>query len=54
MISATTNDSLLLPLLAENSLTVRRQLNVALEQQSTGYVADTYGGLGPAARTSLP
>ena len=53
MISATGNTPSLLNQLAANSADVQAQLAVALEQQSTGRVADTYAGLGTAVRTSV-
>ncbi len=39
--------------LAGSAAAVQDQLNVALEQQSTGLVSDTYSGLGTGLRTSL-
>ena len=39
--------------LANNSAAVKRQLEAAQVQQSTGYVSDSYSGLGSGARTSL-
>ena len=50
---ATSGASGLLGQLAGNTSTVQQQLNVALEQQSTGLVSQSYSGLGSGARTTL-
>ena len=39
--------------LANNSASIKRQLDAAQVQQSTGYISNTYSGLGAGARTSL-
>ncbi len=39
--------------LANNSASIKRQLDAAQVQQSTGYVSNTYSGLGSSTRTSL-
>ena len=43
----------LLSLLADNSAVVRRQLDTATTQASTGRIAETYAGLGVGAKASL-
>lgn len=53
MIGATSSDGYLPGLQAGNSGVVKGQLDAALEQQSTGLVSQSYGGLGAAARTTL-
>ena len=46
-------DGALLTRLSDNSAAVRRQLDAATVQASTGRIAETYAGLGAGARTSL-
>ncbi len=46
-------NSALLARLADNSAAVRRQLDTATTQASTGRIAETYAGLGVGAKTSL-
>ncbi len=56
MIAATGNaglDASLLARLTGNSNTVKRQLDVALQQEGTGKISDAYAGLGTGLRTSL-
>ncbi len=50
---STPSDSALLARLAGNSAVVRRQLDTATMQASTGRIAETYAGLGVGAKTSL-
>ena len=50
---STTPDAGLLGRLADNSAGLRALLDTALQQQSSGKVAQAYGGLGSAVRTSL-
>ena len=52
-VSNPADDPGLIAHLAANSASVQSQLNVALEQQSTGLVSDVYSGLGTGLRTSL-
>ena len=47
------SDGALLTRLSDNSAAVRRQLDAATVQASTGRIAETYAGLGAGARTSL-
>lgn len=53
MIGATAPEPGLLARLTQAGSLVRQRLDAALEQQSSGHVADSYGGLGTLARTSL-
>ena len=53
MINGVNTEPGLLARLAANSSGVRRSLDVALQQQASGRVADTYAGLGVGGRTSL-
>ncbi len=46
-------ESALLARLADNSATVRRQLDTATTQVSTGRIAESYAGLGTGAKVSL-
>ncbi len=48
-----TLDGGLLSRLTANSLAVKKQLDTALQQESTGRIADDYAGLGAGSRTSL-
>ena len=50
---STSGNSTLLARLADNSAVVRRQLDTATTQASTGRIAETYAGLGVGAKTSL-
>lgn len=50
---STPGSSALLARLADNSAAVRRQLDTATTQQTTGRIAETYAGLGAGAKTSL-
>ncbi len=43
----------LLARLADNSATVRRQLDTAATQVATGRIAESYAGLGTGAKVSL-
>ena len=45
--------SALLARLADNSANVRRQLDIATTQETTGRIAESYGGLGTGAKVSL-
>lgn len=49
----TPSDGALLARLADNSASVRRQLDTATTQSSTGRIAENYAGLGVGAKTSL-
>jgi len=51
--SGTINGYGLLATLSQDSSTIQGQLSVATQQVATGKVADTYAGLGAAARVSL-
>ena len=51
--SSTPGNSALLARLADNSAIVRRQLDTATTQASTGRIAENYAGLGVGAKTSL-
>lgn len=53
MIASAGLDGSLLSRLTDNSTQVRKALEAALTQQSTGKVSDTYAGLGAGLRTSL-
>jgi len=50
---STPSDSALLARLADNSAAIRRQLDTATTQSSTGRIAESYAGLGVGAKTSL-
>ncbi len=50
---STPGNSALLTRLADNSAAVRRQLDAATTQASTGRIAEAYAGLGVGAKTSL-
>jgi len=47
------SDGALLARLADNGAAIRRQLDTATTQSSTGRIAESYGGLGVGAKTSL-
>lgn len=47
------SDAALLSRLSDHSGVVRRQLDVATTQASTGRIAESYGGLGAGAKTTL-
>lgn len=53
MITATTGPTGILGTLTSDSSAIKAQLDVALEQQTTGLVSQTYSGLGANAQTSL-
>lgn len=53
MIASAGLDASLLTRLADSSNTVKRQLDIALQQESTGKISDAYAGLGTGLRTSL-
>lgn len=53
MIASAGLDASLLTRLADNSNAVKRQLDVALQQEGTGKITDAYAGLGTGLRTSL-
>ena len=52
-INSTPVNNALIARLADNSAVVRRQLDTATTQASTGRIAETYAGLGVGAKTSL-
>ena len=53
MIASAGLDASLLTRLTDSSNAVKRQLDVALQQEGTGKIADAYAGLGTGLRTSL-
>jgi flagellar hook-associated protein 3 FlgL len=48
-----TNEMMLMARLADDGVTLRKQLAQVQQQAASGRASDTYSGLGPAARTSL-
>ncbi len=52
-VSGTNVDAGLLGRLTQDSADISKQLDTAMQQQSTGKISDVYAGLGTGARTSL-